>query len=279
MKLIAKNKVITFPRPTLIMGIINITPDSFYAESRCENTKTAIERAAQMIAAGAEILDVGGESTRPGADPVPEEEEMARVLPAIKEIAVRWPEVLISIDTMKPQVAEAALKAGAHIVNDVAANRSDPTMWEIVARYKAGYICMHMLGCPQTMQLNPQYDDVVNTIAEFFAERLHRLGQAGVDSEQVVLDPGIGFGKTVDHNLELLRRLNRFAQFGRPILVGVSRKSFIGKLFNLEVKDRLPGSLACACWCVLQGAAILRVHDVHETVQTVRMFELLLKTQ
>lgn len=265
---------IRFPRPAIIMGIVNVTDDSFYPGSRCPDVTSAIARAVELAEAGAEIIDVGGESTRPGAEPVPVQEELRRVVPVIEGIAARH-RVLISVDTMKPEVARAALQAGACMVNDVGANRQDPTMWAVAAEFSAGYVCMHMQGTPQTMQLDPRYTDVVAEVERFFEDRLWRMAEVGLKPEQVVLDPGIGFGKTVEHNLQLLAHLHVFKRFGRPLMIGVSRKSFIGRLFGVDVQDRLPGSLACACWSVVCGAHIIRVHDVRETVQAVRMFEFL----
>src|SRR5208283_4498390 len=224
---------------------------------------------------GAEILDIGGESTRPGAAPVSEAEELRRVIPVIEKL-VRKIKIPLSIDTMKPAVARAALNAGASIVNDVAANRSDDAMWRIVAKSRAGYICMHTQGSPRTMQKNPVYENVVREVGEFFRERLKKLNAAGVSSEQVVFDPGIGFGKTLEHNLQLLANLRRFTKLRRPLLLGVSRKSFIGKLLGATLNERLPASLACATLAVAEGVQIIRAHDVAETVQAVRLAEALL---
>jgi len=187
--------------------------------------------------------------------------------------------VPIAIDTVKPAVAEAALAAGASLVNDVAANRKEPTMWEIVSAAKAGYICMHMRGAPQTMQDAPHYDDVVQAVSDFFAERLARLEACGIHREQVAFDPGIGFGKTVEHNLKLLGALGSFTRLARPLVLGVSRKSFIGKIVPAEVSQRLPGSLACASLAVEAGIQIIRVHDVAETIQAVRVAEAIVKAR
>lgn len=262
-----------FFRPTLVMGVLNVTPDSFSDGGQFYSVETALERAGQMIREGADLLDVGGESTRPGAAPVPAEEEIRRVVPVIQQLAARG-STPISIDTQKPEVARAALLAGASIVNDIAANRTDDAMGRIVAEFHAGYVAMHMQGTPQTMQQNPAYTDVVRAVDEFFAERLARLEALGVCREQVALDPGIGFGKTLEHNLQLLAALPRFARHGRPVLLGVSRKSFLGKLTGAESPaDRLPGALACAALAVRDGVQILRGHDVRETVAAVRVAE------
>ncbi len=262
-----------FPRPTLVMGVLNVTPDSFSDGGKFFSVEAALERAGQMIREGADLIDVGGESTRPGAIPIPIEEEIRRVLPIIKQLAARL-SLPISIDTQKPEVARAALLAGASIVNDIAANRDDDAMWRAVAEFRAGYIAMHMQGTPQTMQQQPAYADVVREVDAFFTDRLARLEQAGVRREQVVLDPGIGFGKTLEHNLQLLGALKQFAQHDRPVLLGVSRKAFLGKLTVAEnPAERLPGALACAALAVRDGVQILRVHDVRETVQAVRVAE------
>ena len=259
----------------MVMGIVNVTPDSFPDGGKFLDPETAAAHGADLTAEGAEILDVGGESTRPGAAPVSEAEEMRRVLPVIERLASRL-KVPVSIDTQKPGVARAALRAGASIVNDIAANRASQEMWRIVAEARAGYICVHMQGTPQTMQLNPHYQDVVREVREFFVERLEGLGQAGVEAGQVVLDPGIGFGKTLEHNLQLLAGLERFTNLNCPILFGVSRKSFIGKLLGAEVDERLPAALACACLAVKAGAHMVRTHDVAHTLQAVRMTEAVL---
>jgi dihydropteroate synthase len=199
---------------------------------------------------------------------------LRRVLPVIEALA-REVTVLISIDTVKASVARAALAAGASLVNDTAAQRADAAMWELVAQSGAGYVCMHMQGAPPTMQLNPSYTDVCGEVADFFTAQLERLERAGVAREQVLLDPGIGFGKTTGHNLQLLRHLEHLTQFVRPVLLGLSRKSFIGQSVGAPVADRLPGSLACACWAVQHGVQILRAHDVAATVQAIRMTEAL----
>jgi len=260
-----------FPRPALVMGVLNVTPDSFFDGGKFFSPEAAVARGIELIAEGADILDIGGESTRPNATPVSEEEELRRVLPVIEQLAERRT-VALSIDTQKPAVARAALAAGASIVNDIAANREDEAMWGLVAEFGAGYVAMHMQGTPQTMQSNPSYTNVVGEVLEFFEDRLSRIERAGVRAEQVVLDVGIGFGKGVEHNLDLLGALSRFTRFERPLLLGVSRKSFIGKVAG-EAAERLPGSLACAIWAVEQGVQIVRVHDVKETRQALRMLE------
>jgi dihydropteroate synthase len=279
MLLRARQFTFAFPRPALIMGVVNVTPDSFSDGGKYLDADRAVAHGLEMVAQGAEILDIGGESTRPGATPVGEAEELRRVIPVIEKLTLQV-KVPLSIDTMKPAVARAAIAAGASIVNDVAANRSDPEMWRLVAETGAGYVCMHMQGTPQTMQVGPVYADVVSEVAGFFRERLERLNGWGVSPEQVLLDVGIGFGKTLDHNLQLLARLRRFTRLQRPLMLGVSRKSFIGKLVGGGgLESRQPGSLACACLAVAAGVQLIRTHDVAETVQAVRMAEAILARQ
>jgi dihydropteroate synthase len=267
-----------FPRPTLVMGVVNVTPDSFSDGGQFLEPEAAVAQALRLVEEGAEIIDVGGESTRPDATPVSEAEELRRVLPVIERLGGRL-RAALSIDTQKPAVAQAALRSGASIVNDVAADRGEDALWRVVAEAGAGYVAMHRQGTPPTMQSHPTYHDVVQEVGDFFADRLARLAAAGVSVEQVVLDVGIGFGKTVEHNLELLAGLPHFTKHGRPLLLGVSRKSFIGKLLGVELAARLPASLACACAAVASGVQILRTHDVAATVQALRMTEAILARQ
>jgi dihydropteroate synthase len=260
------------------MGVVNVTPDSFSDGGHFLETGAAIEHGLKLADEGADILDVGGESTRPGAIPVPESEEANRVMPVI-EALVKQTGKAISVDTLKPGVAERALDVGASMINDVAANRDQPQMWRLVARSGAAYVIMHMQGDPQTMQRQPQYKNVVAEVGAFFEDRVRRVSDNGVKSEQVLLDVGIGFGKTTEHNLQLLRALRGFAKWGRPLLLGVSRKSFVGKLTGAtEIEGRLPGSLACACLAVSEGVQIIRTHDVAATRQAIRMTEAILAT-
>lgn len=274
MRWTARDVTFEFPRPMLVMGIVNTTPDSFADGGRFTDTDSAVDHALRLADEGAEIIDIGGESTRPGSDPVSAEEELRRVVPVIGSLAKRS-DITLSIDTQKPAVAKAALDAGATIVNDIAANRESPEMWQVVAEAKAGYVCMHMQGTPQTMQANPEYEDVTSEVCDFFRERLALLSSHGVTTDQVALDPGIGFGKALEHNIKLLRDLNKFSLVERPMLVGASRKSFIEKLLGAPIDERLPASLACAAWATIQGSQIIRVHDVAETIQAVRMAEAL----
>ena len=271
---IVRDFVFEFPRPMVVMGVVNTTPNSFSDGGQFVDTDTATDHGLRLADEGAEIIDIGGESTRPGSEPVSVKEELRRVVPVIDRLAKRGGFIL-SVDTQKPEVAGAALDAGASIVNDIAANRESPEMWEVVAGAKAGYVCMHMQGTPQTMQAEPHYDDALGEVGDFFSRRLAKLTEHGVNGEQVALDPGIGFGKNLDHNIKLLSGLNRFTVAERPLLVGVSRKSFIGKLLGTPTNERLPASLACAVWSAIEGAHIVRVHDVAETVQAVRMAEAL----
>ena len=257
-----------FPRPTVVMGVVNVTPDSFSDGGKYFGAEAAVAHALALAGQGAEILDIGGESTRPGAHPVSEDEELRRVVPVFEKLAGRT-KAALSIDTLKPAVARAALEAGASIVNDVSANRSDHEMWRVVSEFQAGYVVMHAGAQPAQASA-----DVVREVGEFFSERLIALlNESGIAAEQVVLDPGIGFGKTQEDNLQLLSGLRSFAKWRRPLLLGVSRKSFIEKLTGAKLNERLPASLACATLAVKSGVNIIRAHDVAETVQAVRMAE------
>lgn len=256
-------------RRPLVMGILNITPDSFYTESRTPDLDAALACGERLEQEGADIIDIGGESTRPGADPVSEEEELARILPVVEALAKRA-RVPLSIDTSKAAIAVRALEAGATILNDISALRADAAMAAAAVRYK-NVILMHMLGdSPRAMQNAPAYEDVVGDISDFFRARLKVFKEAGGDSARVWLDPGIGFGKTVDHNFEIFSRLEEFRALGRPVVIGASRKSFIGKALGSEeapvpTDERLEGSLASACRAAQAGAICVRVHDVAQT--------------
>jgi dihydropteroate synthase len=266
------NRVVTFDSRPLIMGIVNVTPDSFSDGGQFFDPAQAIEHGLKLAADGADILDVGGESTRPGATPVPVDEELKRVVPVIRELA-RQTNVLISIDTMKGAVAAAAIEAGAHIVNDVTALR-DPETVRVCAKTDVGIILMHMQGTPQTMQANPSYTNVVSDTVEYLQERIAALGEAGIAAERIVIDPGIGFGKTFSQTMQQLRRLNEYIKLGRPLCLGVSRKGFIGQITGRERPQRLAGTLAANCFAVASGSAhILRVHDVAEHRDAVKMWE------
>ena len=256
---------------TLVMGVLNVTPDSFSDGGRFFDPELAVRRGIDMVAEGADIVDVGGESTRPGSAPVPASEERDRVVPVIKRLAAEV-EVPISIDTRKLEVAEAAVDAGASIVNDISA-AADPRMFDLSRATGAGLALMHMRGDPKTMQDQPRYEDVVAEVRDFLAERLRASEEAGVERERLAVDPGIGFGKTLQHNLALLRHVDVFVALGRPVLVGPSRKSFIGKLTGAGVQDRLPGTAAAVTSAAIRGAHIVRVHDVREMVQVLRVAE------
>ena len=268
--LITRHGQLDFTRRTLVMGILNVTPDSFYGGSRRPDPVKAIADGVAMTASGADILDIGGESSRPGAQPVTEEEELARVLPVVRGLR-REVAVPISIDTYKSNIARAALDAGADIVNDISALRFDPAMVSLVATAQVPLVLMHMQGAPQTMQVEPRYDDVIREVRDFLAGQMYEAMDAGVAPETIILDPGIGFGKTTEHNLQLLRGIPVLAALGQPLLVGVSRKAFIGKILGLEPAGRLEGSLAAAVAADLSGANIVRVHDVAETCKAVRV--------
>ena len=251
-----------------------MTPDSFSDGGCFLDRDRAVARGEELVAEGAEFIDIGGESTRPGAVPVDESEELRRVIPVVRALAAKT-QAVISVDTRKAAVARAALDAGASIINDIEAHRTNPELWKIVAAAGAGYVLMHMQGTPQTMQKNPHYEDVVDEVGAFFEERLLRLEEQGVRRERVLLDPGIGFGKALTHNLSLLRGLGVISAFERPMMLGVSRKSFIGRLFDAEPDQRMGASVVCALWAAEAGVTVFRVHDVAQTVQALRMREIL----
>jgi dihydropteroate synthase len=277
----ARHFKFVFPRPALVMGIVNVTPDSFSDGGKHLKPNAAVAHALKLVQQGAKILDIGGESTRPGARPVEEKEELRRVIPVIQKLVAtfkrRGTAPAISIDTMKPAVARAALEAGASIVNDVAARRNDGEMWKIVSEFRAGYIVMHAPPGLHKVQNRP--GGIVREVGSFFSDRLKKLKAAGMAPEQIIFDPGIGFGKNLEQNLQLLSGLRVFQSLRRPLLLGVSRKSFIEKLFGANVNERLPASLACAILGIESCACIIRAHDVAETVQAVRMAEAVLSRQ
>ncbi|SHE31082.1 Dihydropteroate synthase [Desulfacinum infernum DSM 9756] len=246
---------------TLIMGIVNVTPDSFSDGGRFASTRTAVQHALELVEAGADILDIGGESTRPFSDPVPLQEELERVLPVIEELRAHT-DVPISIDTTKAEVARRALEAGADIINDVSALRFDPEMASVAAETGAPVILMHMLGTPKTMQEAPVYQALLAEVSAFLEERIQWAVSRGVDRSQIIVDPGIGFGKTVTHNLRLIRDLDILSSLERPLLLGVSRKRFIGSILDRPVQDREIGTAVANAFGVAAGAHILRVHDV-----------------
>jgi dihydropteroate synthase len=250
------------PRDVRVMGVVNVTPDSFSDGGRYLDTGRAIRHGIELADEGAAILDIGGESTRPGADPVDAAEELRRVVPVIEGLAPARPRAQISIDTSKAVVAAEAIRRGATMVNDVTALRGDPKMAEVVAETGVDCCLMHMLGEPRTMQRDPRYEDVVGEVTAFLEERLAFAVAAGIDEAQITLDPGIGFGKTVAHNLELLGRLDELAAIGRPVMVGPSRKSFLGRLTGRPVDERLAGTIAACVVAYAHGARVFRVHEV-----------------
>jgi dihydropteroate synthase len=257
-------------RRTLVMGVLNITPDSFSDGGAFLAPDQALAHAERMAADGADLIDIGGESSRPGARSVPVDEELQRVIPVIERIS-KAVAVPLSIDTSKAEVARQALSAGASIINDITALRGDAGMARVAAEAEAPVVLMHMQGNPRTMQNRPTYRSLIGDIAEFFEDRLAALDKAGIPRDRVVLDPGLGFGKTVDHNLEIIRSLERFSRMGRPLLVGPSRKSFVGRVLDLPVGERLEGTAAAVTAAVLNGASVIRVHDVREMVRVIRM--------
>jgi dihydropteroate synthase len=262
---------------TKLMGVVNVTPDSFSDGGLFLDPEAAIVHGRELAGQGAEILDVGGESTRPGAEAVSAEKERERIEPVVAGLAGEGGAgISVSIDTSKAAVAEAALDAGAEIVNDVTALRGDPDLGGLCADRGCGLVLMHMLGTPRTMQDNPAYDDVVDDIKAFLAERIEAARAAGIDEERIWVDPGIGFGKKLDHNLELLRRLGELRELGRPIVVGTSRKSFIGKLTGREVDERLGGTIASNVLAVIAGADVIRGHDVLELRHAIDVAEAIL---
>lgn len=259
---------------THVMGILNCTPDSFSDGGRFLDRDAAVAHGLQMIADGADIIDVGGESTRPGSLPVPAEEEADRVVPVIAALRDQS-NALISVDTRKSEVAAAACGAGAHIVNDVSACTDDPAILDVIRDEGVGVVLMHMRGQPATMQDQPVYDDVVGFVSGYLADRVAAAEERGIPADRVVLDPGIGFGKTLDHNLDLIAAINILRQLGRPILMGVSRKRFLQALTGRPVEERMAGSLAAHALCIVRGADILRVHDVKETCDVIAIADML----
>jgi dihydropteroate synthase len=253
---------------TYVMGVLNVTPDSFSDGGLYFPAEEAFARAIAVADEGADILDIGAESSRPGAEPLPVDEERRRLFPLVERI-VESAKTLLSVDTYKAEVAEMAVRAGASIVNDITALRGDPKMSEVVAAAQCPVVLMHMLGTPTTMQADPVYKSVVDDICAFFEERISFAESLGISD--IILDPGIGFGKTVAHNLEIIRDLGRFRQFGKPVLIGVSRKSFIGRVLDVPVQERLEGTAAAVALSIMNGADIVRVHDVKEMVRVARM--------
>jgi len=271
------SRVVDLSRHGLIMGVLNVTPDSFSDGGRFLSTEKAVEHGLNMSQEGAQIIDVGGESTRPGAESVAAEEELRRVVPVIKELRAKI-EIFVSIDTSKAHVARAAIEAGASIVNDVTGGQADKEMMPLVAESKAAFIIMHMQGNPRTMQIEPHYIDVVSEVADFFRQQYVRALECGIDPMAIVFDPGIGFGKTLEHNLELLAQLERIRVYERPLVVGVSRKSFLAKLIgSSEMDDRGAPAVALTSLLRMRGADVFRVHDVKENVNALLVTEAILQ--
>lgn len=269
-RFLARGRDIDCRQRPLLMGIVNVTPDSFYDGGRYARAEDAVAHALALVEEGADLLDLGAESTRPGAHPIPEQEEIDRLIPVVREVARRV-SVPISVDTTKAAVARLALDAGAAIINDVSALRFDPLMADVVAASRAAVVLMHMQGTPETMQRAPEYGDVVADISSFFAERIRVATKAGISESAIILDPGIGFGKLQAHNLEILAQLPAFAMLNRPLLVGLSRKGFIGQIVHRPVEERAWGTAAAVALAVDRGAHILRVHDVAMMADVVKV--------
>lgn len=270
-----KGEKLFIGKETILMGILNVTPDSFSDGGEFFDRERAIERGVEMEREGAHIIDVGGESSRPGAESISEDEERRRVIPVIKDLRKRV-KCLISVDTYKASIAEEAIDNGADIVNDISGLRFDPRMVEVLKRKNVPFIIMHMKGTPKTMQINPYYENVIEEIKVFFRERLAYLTKNDIDIERVILDPGIGFGKRQEDNERIIANLDRFQEFNRPLLLGVSRKSFIGNILNLPPKGRLEGSISSGIIGIFNGAHILRIHDVKEFSKAVKVADRIL---
>jgi dihydropteroate synthase len=256
----------------LVMGILNVTPDSFSDGGKYFDPRKALEHAETMTSAGADIIDIGGESTRPGSESVSLQEELDRVMPVIEMLCAEE-EIAVSIDTVKPEVARAALEAGASMINDISALQLDNSLAALAAEYGAYLVLMHMRGTPKDMQNETHYDDIIGEISGFLNDAASKAENSGVEKEKIIIDPGIGFGKSVEGNFVLLKSLHEFAKLGYPILVGASRKSFLGKALGLDISQRMEASLAAACYAVMNGADIVRVHDVAETKRALTVIE------
>lgn len=272
LKLQYVNKSLNIGEGTVICGILNLTPDSFSDDGIYYDRKKAVDRVKQMADEGAGMIDIGGESSRPGAVPVSLEEERKRILPVLEEIAGKI-DIPVSIDTYKSIIAREALQTGADIVNDITSLQGDPDMGNVIAESGAGIILMHMQGKPHNMQENPYYKDVVSDIIEFLKDAVGRAGSFGISTEKIIVDPGIGFGKRTEHNLEIIKKLAEMKSLGRPILIGVSRKSIIGNVLNLPVNERIEGTEALVACAILKGADIVRVHDVKQMYRVSRMVD------
>jgi len=270
-KIVCRQKVLPLSDKTIIMGIINVTPDSFSDGGQYLDPSCAVEHGLAMFDQGAAIIDVGGESSQPGAQPVEPKEQIKRVIPVISQLS-RRSDIIISIDTTSSKVAEAALEAGASIINDISALRFDKKMASLAAKDKVPVVLMHMQGEPYSMQVKPAYKDVVQEVKAFLKQRIEFAVSAGIQREQIIIDPGIGFGKTVEHNLLLMKHLKDFSELAAPILIGPSRKSFIKSVLSIEhPQDRLWGTAAAVAWCAANGAQMVRVHDVPQMAQVIKL--------
>jgi len=273
-----KTKKLDLSARTHITGVLNVTPDSFSDGGRFFNLEDAVSQGMKMVEEGADMIDVGGESTRPGSDPLPTEEELSRVIPVIKSMSAKT-DVPISIDTYKAEVARRALDAGAQMINDISALRFDPGMKQVASEFEVPVILMHIKGTPKDMQKDPSYEDVIAEITEYLRQSIKIAEDAGVDREKIIIDPGIGFGKRLQDNLNVLKNLRKFSILGCPILIGCSRKSFIGRVLNLPVEERLEGSLAALAVAVMNGANIVRVHDVKESKRVVSLIDAVIRVE
>ncbi len=263
---------------TYIVGVLNVTPDSFSDGGLYYRLEAALKQAERLIEAGADIIDIGGESTRPFSKPVPAEEELSRVIPVIEAIRKRF-DIPISIDTYKAKVAKEALEAGAQIINDISALRFDPQMSQVVAEYQAPVILMHMKGTPQTMQIDPSYEDVIGEIKDFLVRRAEEAQRAGIKKEKIILDPGIGFGKRFEDNLKIIKEIKAFFDLGYPIMLGPSRKSFLGQILDKEARERDTGTMAVVALAAYQGVHLIRVHNVEMAVDTIKVIQALKEVQ
>jgi dihydropteroate synthase len=270
-----------FPLPgekALVMGIINLSPDSFYEKSRCKTVEQALSVAERMLEEGADILDIGAESSRPGSVPITVQEELDHLLPVLTKL-VEISNIPISVDTYKSKVAHEVLQSGASIINDIMGLQQSEAMSQTISRFQAGVILMHMQGSPKTMQDRPQYDDVVTEVVEYLQQSIAIAVAAEINPEKIVIDPGIGFGKTDAHNLLILKNLSRLQELSKPVLLGVSRKSLIGNILNVPIEERLEGSIAATVYGLTQGVSIIRTHDVRATLRAVKVAEAIMKEE
>jgi dihydropteroate synthase len=273
MEILAKGKK-HYLEDTELVGIINVTPDSFYPESRYSDKEKIVRAISRMVDMGLRIVDIGGESSRPGSEPVPYSTEIDRVVPVIEEVKSNFPDLLISVDSYHPETVEAAMNAGADILNDIS-GLENPKLLQMASRYQAAVIIMHMQGRPKNMQKNPHYVNVIKEVSSFLFERARKAIAGGIDKRSIVIDPGIGFGKNHEDNLELLRNIDVFIRSGYPVLVGHSRKSFIGNILDLPVEERLEGTLAITAYLFLKGVNFIRVHDIEQNQKIIRVLKAL----